>query len=64
MIFNPEDVSLSFSFEIIDDEILEEEESFLITIGIPINPPLGLMLGMQPSATVSIIDNEGLCVSL
>lgn len=58
--FNPEDSMLPLSFDVISDEILELNETFRIDLGIPVNPPVGLQVGINSGAMVDIIDDEGI----
>lgn len=49
---------------IIDDEALESDHFFTVTVtGLELNPGgaySGLMIGTPPSARINIIDNEGI----
>ena len=60
-IFTPTDDSFEIPVIILDDQILESNEDFQLTLSTPTNPPSGLqILSTASSATIRIIDNEGL----
>ena len=46
----------SFTIDIIDDELIEIDESFTVALS---NPTSGAILGSQTTATVSIVSNDG-----
>ena len=48
---------VTFDIPIIDDNILEENETFRVTIN-PDSLPLGLTLGSINETTVTIVDDE------
>ena len=52
-------MSVPFNISIIDDNILEDNENFTLTINSSL--PTGIMVGNPGQATVPIVDNDGKC---
>lgn len=44
---------------IVNDTIVEMDETFTLSLGLPIAPPTGVSIGIQSQITVTIRDNEG-----
>ena len=60
MTLTPADDSVEFPVTIIDDTLVEANESFQIVLSIPDNPPSGLSASLTTSTTtITIIDDEG-----
>lgn len=56
--FSSEDVRVSFNISIVDDDILEPSEEFVLSIDSS-SLPDGVTVGAQSNATVIIVDNNG-----
>ena len=57
--------SFRFSIIIIDDRLLEQDEQFGVLLHLPTNGlRCGITLGSIATATVTIIDNDGMYVGL
>ena len=50
--------SVSFDIPINDDDILEGNENFTLTID-PSSLPTGVTVGIPDQATVTVVDNDG-----
>lgn len=57
VVFSAGMTSVSFDIQIIDDKILENAETFTVSID-PVSVPYGVTLVTPDSATVSILDND------
>ena len=53
--------SVQFDVVIMDDNILEKAENFILTINIS-SPPFSVIV-TDPQATVTIVDDDGKCYS-
>ena len=56
--FAPLESRINIPLTIIEDDILESRESFLLLLSIPVDPPIGYGLGTHSTANVHIDDNE------
>ena len=54
--FSPDVDQLSVDFTILEDIIVEMQESFMFTLSLPMDPPPGYIAG--PFATVAILDDD------
>ena len=57
VVFSAGVASISFDVPIIDDNILEQSETFNVSID-PISLPYGVTLGSTESAVVTILDDD------
>ena len=60
--FAPTESRLGVPMTIFEDQILEPRESFVLQLSIPVDPPIGYMLGAPSTTTVHIDDNERECL--
>jgi len=59
VVFSAGVTSISFDVQIINDDILEQSETFRVSIE-PISLPYGITLGSTESAVVTIQDDDGM----
>ncbi len=62
LVFEVADSRLNISFELLEDLILEPTENFRLLLSVPANPAVNQLSGSTTQATVTIQDNEGVCV--
>jgi len=63
--FSGNSLTANINMSIVDDKILERPEMFSLQINIPQeSADIGILLGDQDTANVTIIDNDGKAVSL
>jgi len=63
--FSKDSLTANVNIPIVDDQILEHPEMFSLQISIPQeSADIGILLGDQDTANVSITDNDGEVVSL
>ena len=58
LVFQPEDDILPYSFQLIDDQVIEPTEDFSLVLSIN-ETQQGLQPGTNTSTTVNILDDEG-----
>ena len=61
VIIPPDTTRVQFDVAIMDDNVLEEAENFILTINIS-SPPFSVIV-VNPQATVTIVDDDGKCFS-
>ena len=59
LVFQTTESRLPIPLSIFEDAMLEGPESFVLFLTIPTNPVQGYALGMIPSTTIVIRDNDG-----